>query len=181
MKSSQFIGTYNHIVLLEIVKQLEPLSGTSITTNFDYWDMSNNAYKDIYEKWQRANFNPNSIKWINYYPKKDFDEHVIIDIGAHISLNGIHRSWISRLDPGYYAPWHWDVDDNEDKYLEFGQIKRYSIIIHPPTLGHILIIGDDYIFNAPAGTIVEWKNHREWHAGINAGLVTNFMLHIVGY
>ena len=91
------------------------------------------------------------------------------------------RDRISRVDPGYMAPWHWDVDDNEQAYLQKGEIKRYSITMCSPTMGHIFVIGDDYIYGAPEGSIFKWNDHRAWHTGINAGMTPKFTFHILGY
>ena len=92
-----------------------------------------------------------------------------------------HRSWISRVDPGYYAPWHWDIDDNEKFYLQKGIPTRYSIMIGESFPGQIFIIGQDHIYNCPEGSIFRWNNYKEWHCGINASMVPKYMLHILAY
>ena len=79
------------------------------------------------------------------------------------------------------APWHWDVDDNEDEYLKHGDIVRYTIIPKQFANGHIFILGNDYFYNLDEGKIIPWSSHKEWHSGINAGLEPNWMFHILGY
>jgi hypothetical protein len=72
------------------------------------------------------------------------------------------------------------VDENEQEYLKSGEIKRYTVMLGPPAMGHIFILGNDYIYNTPIGSIFKWKNYKEWHAGTNAGLTPNYMFHILG-
>lgn len=181
LKSTAYLGYYYRFNLEDIVASLNNQLGNEISTDPSYWDMNTTGYSEIYKLWKEANFNPASIKWINYYCDKHYNQSLVDDVAKYLRLNGIHRSWISRIDPGYYAPWHWDVDDNESEYLQKGHIKRYSIMLGKPALGHILIVGEDYLYNLPEGSILKWNNYRDWHAGVNAGLVPNFILHILGY
>jgi len=180
MTSFNRLGTYNKISWVDVTSNLLHQTGISITTDPSRWELATPGYLEIYKIWQEACFNPNAIRWTNYYPGKHFPNDIIDQICSHLKIDHI-RSWISRLDPGYFAPWHWDVDDNEQEYLSKGEIHRFSIFVEPPTFGHIFILGNDYLINEPEGSIVGWKNHREWHSGINAGLKPKFMLHLLGY
>jgi hypothetical protein len=179
LNSSAFLGYYYRRNLLKITSNLT--DGIPVTTDLSRWNLETTGYSEIYKMWQNAKFNPNSIKWINYYPDTHFDVDLVNDVAFYLRLTGVHRAWISRVDPGYYAPWHWDVDDNESTYLEKGQIKRYSVMLDKPAIGHVFILGEDYLYNTPVGAIFKWNNYKEWHAGINAGLTPKFMLHILGY
>ena len=171
---------YNDLDWNFLLDNLLSIDGVAITTDPNKWNLATPEYLEIYKIWKDANFNVNSIKWINYYPGTHFPIDVSLKIADYLKIKHI-RSWISRIDPGYYAPWHWDVDDNEQEYLNFGEIHRYSVFIEPPTFGHIFILGNDYIINQPQGSIVKWNNHREWHSGINAGMKPKFMFHILGH
>lgn len=179
-KHAAYLQSYRRIDWTDIIEKLKNTEGSSVTTNHSRWDTSNNNYNEIEKLWADANFNPNSIKWTNYYPEKHFSQELIIDISSYLRLEGVHRSWISRVDPGFFAPPHWDIDDHEDEYLKKG-IKRYSIFMNDPTIGHLFILEDEYYFNMPRGSIIHWKNHRSWHTGVNGGLTPKFMLHILGY
>jgi hypothetical protein len=77
--------------------------------------------------------------------------------------------------------YHYDIDDNEQEYLKHGLIKRYSVFISKPTVGHLFILDKEYIYNKPQGTIVKWGNYRDWHTGINSGFSNKYMFHILGY
>jgi len=155
-------------------------TGSDVTVDPERWNQGNPEYVKILNMWKAANFNLSAIKWTNYYPGQHFPETVIIEQLENLKITHVHRAWISKLDPGFLAPWHWDVDDNEQEYLKRGSITRYTVLIEPMAHGHILIIGDDYYYNKPEGTVIKWSNYKEWHSGINAGMSPSYMLHILG-
>lgn len=164
--------------LINHVKQQE---GKEITIKKENWNIDNPEYNKILELWKQADFNFNAIAWTNYYPKINFDYSWVEDIKDKVNLNGIHRAWISRINPGFYAPWHWDIDDNIDSYKEKGEILRYSIFIGKPNLCHVFVNETSCYTMQTQGTCVKWSSYDEWHAGMNAGLKPKFMFHIVGY
>jgi hypothetical protein len=164
-----------------IIQELQNKKGSEITTDPEKWNLDTPGYNEIYNMWKNANFNAAAIKWINYYPGIDFPQEAIDQTAKNLGLNQVHRAWISRIDPGYMAPWHWDVDDNEQEYLKSGPIVRYTVIIKEFANGHILIIDKNYFYNLYQGKEIRWKNHRDWHSGINAGMEPNWLLHILGY
>jgi hypothetical protein len=180
LNSTIYLGYYYRHNLIDLAKELLDNPGTDVMAGLTA-HKDDPGYAGINKMWQDAKFNTNAMQWINYYPGKDFKQELVDDIANYLRLSGVHRAWISRIDPGYIAPWHWDVDENEQVYLEKGEIKRYSITLCSPAMGHIFIIGDDYIYNTPEGSIFKWKNYKEWHTGINAGMTPKFTLHILGY
>jgi hypothetical protein len=154
--------------------------GSDVTVDPTRWNLDNPGYVEIYDIWKNANFNFNSIKWTNYYPGVHFSNDIVNEQLKNLNLKKAHKSWISKIDPGYMAPWHWDVDDFEDEYLKDGPITRHTVIIENMSHGHILIVGDDHYFNRPKDTIIKWNNYKEWHSGINAGMTPSYMFHILG-
>jgi hypothetical protein len=128
------------------------------------------------ELWESNNFNTASVRWINYYDTKEIESK----IADELSITPL-RSWISCVEPGYMTGYHYDIDDNEQEYLSHGLLKRYTVFISEPAIGHVFILGKDYFINNSIGTIVKWKNHREWHCGMNGGLQNKYMFHILGY
>jgi hypothetical protein len=163
----------------DIINEIKFKEGASITPSFDKWNLDNSEYIKIYNMWKEANFNISSIKWINYYPEEHFPQTVIDCLSLHLNVS-VLRAWISRIDPGFFAPWHWDVDDKEHEYLEKGYPKRFSCFIEEPDNGHLFVIGDECFYNQPQGTIVEWGDYKDWHCGSNAGITPKFMLHLLG-
>lgn len=153
--------------------------GVEIVPEPANWNLSTHGYTEIYNQWKAANFNMASIQWINYYPGKHFDKDIETAVATQLKIKPM-RSWISQINPGYCAPWHWDVDDNEAKYLEHGELVRYTVFIDTPRAGQFFQVGDKYFVNQPQFTCVKWDNYKEWHAGSNAGLTPNYMFHIIG-
>lgn len=155
-------------------------NGKTITVDPSIWNTANSEYKKIYDAWINADFNIDSIKWINFYPDMHFDMNICSTLCENLNIN-MHRAWISRLDPGYFAPWHWDIDDKIQEYKSFGPIRRFSIFIGKPHPAHFFVTDDTVFSNTPTGTIYEWRNFKSWHAGANAGLYPKYMLHLLGY
>lgn len=154
--------------------------GVDITADKSKWNLNTPGYLEIYKMWEEGNFNMSSIKWTNFYPGKHFEQSIEQTVAAELGITPL-RSWISKIDPGYCAPWHWDVDDNETEYVSKGTIHRYSIFIEDPKPGHIFIINDQAYVNQKYGTVVKWLNYRDWHAGSNVGVEPKYMYHILGY
>jgi hypothetical protein len=150
--------------------------GSIVTVNPERWNMNNPKYKEMVELWESNNFNTGSVRWINYYDTKDIQATIARDL----EITPI-RSWISCVEPGYMTGYHYDIDDYEEEYLKLGKLKRYSIFISEPAVGHVFILGETYHVNNPQGSILKWDHHREWHNGINGGLRNKYMFHILGY
>jgi hypothetical protein len=171
---------YDKINWDELIDSLSLQQGTEVTTDPSYWDPENHNYSEIYSKWKEARFNESAIKWINYYPIKNYDENIEHSLAAYCGVRPI-RSWISRIDPGYFAPWHWDIDDQLEEYKKLGDLFRYICFIDKPHMGHIFILGDKYYYDMEQGTLIEWGNYLEWHCGINGGLSPKYMFNLLGY
>lgn len=163
----------------EIIAHLDSKQGVEVTTDPSRWNLDNPEYLIIYNQWIAADFNMSAIKWINYYPGQHFDESITTDLADSLSIS-VHRAWISKINPGYFAPWHWDVDDNEEQYLTKGEIKRFSIFLSKQHPGHFFTTDEETFSNTQQGMIYQWKNYRSWHAGANAGLTPKYMLHLIG-
>lgn len=185
LQDSTYAGHYERAGWDDIIDQLnntvEPLQVFKDTPAYEeQWD-SNPLYQQMYSSWLENNFNPNSIKWRSYYPKIHFDGSIVDDLAYHLGLNIIHSCWISRIDPGFFAPWHCDpfVDDIHDP--EKGELKRYAVFITPSELGHIFILGRDHLYNFPVGTIIKWNDPNVFHTGINGSMKVKYMINILGY
>jgi hypothetical protein len=159
---------------LEIVNNLK--DGSIVTVNPERWNTDNPKYKEMVELWESNNFNTNSVKWTNYYDTKELES----EISKKLNIK-ILRSWISCVEPGYMTGYHYDIDDNEEAYLKHGSIKRYSIFISEPAIGHLFILDKEYFYNKPQGTVLKWGSYKDWHIGINGGLKNKYMFHVIGY
>jgi len=164
-----------------VVTDLKTKSGITVSTDPSRWNLDNKDYLEIYNIWKQANFNIDAIKWTNYYPNKDFSNNIVDYYVDRLKLKGCHRSWISRIDPGYFAPWHWDVDDHEEEYLKKGTIKRFSITIQDYVPGQMFILNDEVYINCKEGDVISWPSYKDWHSGINGSMTAKWMFHIIGY
>lgn len=150
--------------------------GSVVTIDPTRWRMSNPEYKQMLDLWQSNNFNTSSVKWTNYYTYGNVET----EIAKELLITPL-RSWISCVEPGYMTGYHYDIDDNEAEYLKHGKLKRYSVFISQPSVGHVFILDNEYFYNKPQGSILKWGNYRSWHNGINGGLTNKYMFHILGY
>ena len=179
LESCAFLNTYKRIDLTDVVANLN--KGINVTANFDQWSKESKDIQKIHNLWQNSNFNLESVKWTNYYPGHDFSEDLVNDVAFYLRMDSVHKAWISKVDPGYYAPWYWESGAEEKEYFVKGKVRRYSIFMEHKVLGHVFILGKDYLYNLPQGSIFRWKDYREWHAGMNVGLTPKYMFHIIGY
>lgn len=158
-----------------LVKTIESQQGVPITPDPSIWRMDVPAYNDIKKSWSDANYPESHIKWINYYPGIHYTNNLDELLCDHFNIE-YRRSWISRIDPGYSAPWHWDVEDDPEDY---DNPLRLSIFIKDCDPGHIFILGkEDCFYNMKAGDGVFWKRFNEYHIGVNAGLTPKYMYHL---
>jgi hypothetical protein len=153
--------------------------GVDILPDPKYWNLETKGYQEILSSWIDAGYNFDAIKWTNYYPGKHFSQDIETELAQELNVKPL-RSWISRIDPGYTAPWHWDVDDDEEKYLAQGSIVRYSIFIQDGKPGQVFMLENESYYNQTKGTVVKWDNYKAWHAGANAGLSPKYMYHLLG-
>lgn len=157
-----------------VIKNLT--NGKIVTVDPSRWNMNNPEYQKMLDQWKSNNFNTDSVKWTNYYTYDNIESK----IAEEFSITPL-RSWISCVEPGYMTGYHYDIDDHEQEYLKHGVLKRYSIFISKPDVGHVFILGNEYFYNKPQGTVLKWSNYREWHNGINGSLSNKYMFHILGY
>lgn len=173
MNSVTTIDNLSDIDWVNIINNL--VNGKTITAEPDIFDLNNPHYMEIYNQWVSANFNMSSIRWTNYYEYGDLTEHIC----KRLNVTPL-RSWISRIDPGYYAPWHYDIDERENEYVNLNA-QRYSCFISESRPGHITIIGDDLFSSIETGHLIKWNNRLEYHTSMCACMIPNYMYHLISY
>lgn len=137
------------------------------------------SYKEICDTWVKAGYDVEKICWYDYYP----EEHFAIEVQEKFSeiVSAIpRRVWISEIHPGRCAPYHWDVEDNEKEWLEYGELVRYTCFIDKPRFGHVFIIEDRHFYNVEQNTIVKWDHYKNYHAGTNCGYEPYYLFHFLG-
>jgi hypothetical protein len=174
-----FLGNTENIIDWDkIINDIKDQPGRKV----DLINWNNPLFLKIKDLFSSSNYNMSSAEWINYYPGKDFPESVNTIFGNFVKHPNVIRSWISRINPGKTAPWHWDVDDNEEQYLQQRKLVRFTCKIGTHDPGHITVIGDHVLYNNRSGDVFQWPEHRTWHGSANAGLVPkyqfNYLAHI---
>jgi hypothetical protein len=178
---STFIcNTSDKIDWNEIVVPLIDKQGKDLIPDRTLWNDRNPGYSELFSMWEKSNFNFSSVRWTNYYPGKDYREDTIPFFEEFLNVKHV-RSWISRIDPGFCTPWHWDTDDNEEKYLQLGKLKRYTCHISEAQFGQVFLLGKEAHYFWNQGDLYEWSNHRAWHAGMNCGTSPKFLFNFLSY
>jgi hypothetical protein len=139
------------------------------------------GFSEILSLWKTAGYyENNSAQWINYYPGTNFDDEITRLFSNFVGVDSV-RSWISRVNPGRTAPWHWDADDNISEYEEKGELVRFSCHIGDSEPGHIFILENDIFHHENSGNTYKWDKWNQWHAGINLGWNAKYMYNFLGY
>jgi hypothetical protein len=134
--------------------------------------------KALYED---SNYLLESAEWINYYPGEHYDEKLNEAFGEIVGKPRYARAWISRINPGKTAPWHWDLDDGEPEYLKNGTLVRYVCKMNVSGTAQVTIMGDHALHNWRMGDIYQWPDHRMWHGSVNAGLLPKYQFNYLAY
>jgi hypothetical protein len=162
---------------ISIINKLSKLPGKEIILNRNV--LTGTEYETLFNMWDSAKYNKDSIKWTNYYAT-DYGFTIEKYFESMLAVTHI-RSWISRIDPGYNAAWHYDIDSNEEEYLKLGKLRRFVCFIGEPAVGHISIVENECFYNQVNGSVYEWNNYRAWHAGANVGLIPKYQYNFLAY
>lgn len=138
-----------------------------------------NQYRSVINNWIDAGYNLTEIEWYDYYPGKHFDIAVQEKIAELVNCIP-RRVWVSEVKPGKIVPWHWDVEDYEAEWLAQGKLVRFVIFMQHPQAGHLLPLGDQCFYNIPQGDMWKWDDYKNWHAGINLGIISHYLFHFLG-
>lgn len=125
------------------------------------------------------NYPADSFEWFNLYPGQDFSNSVVDQFAKQHNLTCC-RAWISIINPGKTAPWHWDWDANLPEYESKGSVVRYSVSLGDD-IGHVFMCGKTVYYNLEAGTEIKWSNYKEWHGAANFGFTPYRLFHFLGY
>jgi hypothetical protein len=137
---------------------------------------------EVTDLWKKAGYKTKSqggsTHWDMFFPGIHYDKSIESKFVEYFEIEILEGSWISRIWPGYFAPMHWDVHDEEKTLLARPDIPRWHCHIGKPEFGHIFIAGDELFYNKNQGDTFEWSSRRLWHAGNNAGLVPKYLFNI---
>lgn len=137
---------------------------------------------EVTDLWNRAGYKTpdqgGTVSWDMFFPGVNFEQSIADKFAEYIGLESINSCWISRIHPGFFAPIHWDVNDNEAEYDKQPDKLRWHCHIGKPAFGHVFIAEDKCLYNQPQGTTYQWSSRKLWHAGTNCGLTPKYILNI---
>jgi hypothetical protein len=136
----------------------------------------------ITDLWTRAGYKPveegGTVQWDMFHPGVHFDQSVVDKFVKYFDIQDYSTAWISRIHPGNFAPWHWDITDDEKKLLAMPERPRWHCHIGKKAFGHIFIANDICFYNQDQGASYMWDDRRYWHAGTNCGLEPKYLFNI---
>jgi len=186
----EYLGNSNHLVNWnEFIKNLETIE-PMVGYQFDEERSESQDPKviEISSNWKKAGYRvvkdqSSPIAWEAWYSGIHFDSTITDKICGYLNIIPIDMSMVTRITPGRFAPWHWDVRDDatEERFNSYGKpIIRIHIHMSPPAPGHVFVIDDYCFYNEEQGSIYRWPHWKSYHGGANCGLTPKYQYSIIG-
>lgn len=175
-----YVGNCDTINWQALINRIEGTEGERRSYGVNFYKNADGRFNEIIELWNKAGYDKSgTVEWINYYPGKHFDQSYIGQFEHFVGMK-CARAWISKINPGRYAPYHIDIDDNEEQYLQQGNLVRFTA--HPcyPTKGQVLIVEDMVFHMEEQGSTYRWPHYRAWHAGGNCSFEPKYLFNFLG-
>lgn len=139
---------------------------------------------DIAKSWNKAGYtiaaDGGTAGWDMFFPVENFDTSIVTTFSVFAGIEPVN-AWISRVNPGMSAPWHWDANDAEEVYCNTPEMLRFSCHISRPNPGHVFIVDDICFYNQDQGNTYLWTSRKSYHAGGNCGLSPKYLFNIFGH
>jgi len=135
--------------------------------------------KEIWKKWYDRFNNGGTVAWDMYFPGKQWSQEAADKFWDFVGITEPVSIWVSKINPGCFAPIHWDVQSNENEYIE-DNYRRFHCHITNPRFGHFFVVDDVAFYNEEKGNVYEWQSRKSWHAGSNCGLEPKYLLNAFG-
>lgn len=130
---------------------------------------------------KQAGYDTNgAIEFRHFKPEVHFDKEFVDIFSDYVKATPL-VVFVSEIKPGRMAPWHFDIDPNEEENKKKGQLVRYHLHLSKPSDGHVFIIDKEVFYNIPQGNVYQWTNVSDWHAGTNCGLIPKYLFSFKGY
>jgi hypothetical protein len=121
-----------------------------------------------------------NMRWDMLLVEQHFKKEIAEKFCEFVGMDSYINCWISRVNPGDVAPWHWDITDDEETLNAKKSLRRFHCHVSGPENGHTIIVDDVCLYKQPQGAVWEWSSRKSWHAGANAGLVPKYLFNIWG-
>jgi hypothetical protein len=187
----EYLGNCSDIVdwdqFINQLEKIEPMIGYQYDENRA--ESQDITVKEIASAWATAgypmtNTSSNSpLAWEAWYSGVHFDQTIQDKICDLLGITPIDVSMVTRLIPGRFAPWHWDIRNSEtiERFSSYGKpIIRVHIHMTRPQPGHVFVIGNHCFYNEEQGSMYKWVNWQDYHAGANCGLGAKYQFSIIG-
>lgn len=179
-----FIGNCSSYVDCQaLINELSAKQGKIETGIRDDYDPNHPQVKDyLYLKnlAEVSGYNKaGSVRFEHFYPGLDFDQSIADNFGKFVNATP-KMIWVSKIMPGYCAPWHWDIIEHENEYRKEGEVVRFHCHLSKPKPGHVFMIENKAFYMEEQGNTYQWNDLRAWHAGSNVGLEPKWLLTFTG-
>jgi hypothetical protein len=128
---------------------------------------------------KNAGYDDNTVEYRHYQSGKHFDNNVV-DILSSITNTKPLMCWVSEIRPGKCTPMHWDINPWELEHKELGTIIRYICFLSKPEFGHVFVTDTDCYYLEDQGSIFQYSDIHQWHAGTNIGITPKYVLTFTG-
>lgn len=182
---SKFFGNCNNVINWDgVIKHLETQEPAYVGPRHKLSDPIP-GIQQVGNGWLNAGYETifygGQIGWDMFQPGHQFDKSIMNKFAEFVGYKQVVECWISRIYPGYMAPWHWDTNDKDFEYEKMPPMTRFSCHISKPAPGHVFIIEDKCFYNQAQGNVYQWPDRQSWHAGANFGLTPKYLFNIFGY
>jgi hypothetical protein len=179
----KYFGNCNTIDWTALVESLKTQEPAYVGPRHKAGDVKAIGIDDVANKWINAGYKykaeGGSASWDMFLPGANFDQSIVFKFVDFLGLDNYSNAWISRVNPGYVAPWHWDVTDDEHT-LDSQQSVRFHCHIQPQVdvIGHTLIVEDTCLYNQAIGETYQWEARKSWHGAANCGFTPMYLFNL---
>lgn len=178
----------NKFDFTDIFNDLEKFKDLEVTVNvieeFKEYEKHSTPEKMLEES--------SDFQWVGHLVKAGYRDPIWIgpptfNPSVHFKTDIVHfldnllgtyctQCWINKTLPGSVSCPHFDIDEREEILSRYGVLKRYTIHIGEPDVGHIFVVEGKCMHMEPHGEIYEWDENLSVHAGANIGLTPKYLL-----
>jgi hypothetical protein len=138
-------------------------------------------YRQVIGTWEQAGYNLSEIYWYDYYPGTHFPQDVCNIFSKIVEAKPL-RVFVSEVFPGVVVPYHWDVEDKEEQWLQqYGNLVRYVCCIDKPRFASVMLFDKECLYYNKQGDIFQWDSYRDYHSAANGGEHPQYYFHFLGY
>lgn len=124
-----------------------------------------------------GDYNYSSTLWHIYRPEEHISNETVKTISNYLNIKAGYGN-AYRVEPGCNCPIHIDPQDKTND--NWSKLKRYTWQINKPSIGQVLIVGNDALHMTNACDIYEWDSADAIHGAANCGSETAYYFLLEG-